>query len=184
MVAPLDRGTIGNFHGLIDRHTVLNGNLASKLQITTTTSGLYSGRIITGEKSNAFTGRLIAAPGHPTQATLRSFIPSLNMTLEVVIDGSTNVLSGTVTDLSSNTTTVNGWGIGRAQTVDYAADVESLFTFYLEQPLVDPNLPGGYGFGSFVINRSTGALTVSGRLADGSRLVSSTFVGQQGQMLL
>ena len=47
-----------------------------------------------------------------------------------------------------------------------------------------PGGPDGFGYGSFVVTENTGALTITGKLPDGSALLCTTFIGQDGQVLL
>ena len=183
-VQPLATGTVGTFNGLIDRDSVLNRNLGSRLVLTTTASGSYTGKLNTGTTAISFKGVLTATTSDPAKATLSVALPTLGATLSLTLDDATDSLTGTLSDGGGNTTTVNAWRNSWADVTDNAADFAGLHTFYLAQPDTAVYLPQGYGYGSFVVSAKTGALTFSGKLADGSALTGSTFVGQSGQVLL
>uniref|UniRef100_UPI00286D81A7 putative Ig domain-containing protein n=1 Tax=Chamaesiphon sp. VAR_69_metabat_338 TaxID=2964704 RepID=UPI00286D81A7 len=183
-VADLATGTVGTFHGLVDRHPVLNGDLASRIQITTTPGGGYTGKLITGTTATSLKGQLTAAVGAPTLARLVLPLPDLGATLDLTLDDATDTLSGTLSDGGTNTAAVQGWRNSWADVADNAADFAAIHSFYLEQPEVADDLPRGYGFGSFVVKAKTGDVTIGGTLADGTPFTTTTFIGQSGQVLI
>lgn len=68
-------------------------------------------------------------------------------------------------------------------TADFGArHFTGLYNFALDVPATPPSdVPLGNGFGSFTVATS-GALTLSGKTADGQTLTSSTFVGPNGEV--
>jgi len=63
--------------------------------------------------------------------------------------------------------------------------VKGTYTYYLEKKSSASELvPEGYGFGTMIVNGTTGMLTNTGALADGSRFSSSAFVGPDGEVPL
>jgi sugar lactone lactonase YvrE len=183
-VASLAPGTVGVFHGLIERNPTLNGHRGARIQLTTTASGMCSGSIVSGYIPVPFRGKLSAAMETPTQAALSVVIPALGGTLQLSLDGTTNTLTGTLSDGVTNTVAVNAWRNAWNQTAGKAAKFKGLHTFYLEQGNPDVALPQGYGYGAFTVHEITGGATVVGRLSDGSGFSAGTFVGQAGQVAL
>lgn len=183
-VLELSSGAVGTFQGLIDRQSTLNRGLASRLDLTTTAAGICTGKITTGTKAARFKGDLTADVNDPTLANFVIFIPTLNATLSLQFDGATDSLTGTLSDGGVNTAAVRGWRNAWGDFTDKAASVAGTYSFYLEQPDSDVTLPQGYGYGSFIVNAKTGALSINGKLADGTVLRGAAFVGQNGQILL
>jgi Cadherin-like beta sandwich domain/Putative Ig domain/Regulator of chromosome condensation (RCC1) repeat/Viral BACON domain len=183
-VKPLGTGIVGTFHGLIERSSELNGILGSRIELTTTASGVCSGKIISGTRSTAFKGLLSADPASPHSARLVLPIPSLKAMLDLTFDDESDSFTGTLGDDTDNAARVQGWRNAWAGLVDKAADVAGFHSFSMAQADSDAALPQGFGYGSFAVNEKTGALKISGELADGTPIVGTTFVGQDGQVLL
>lgn len=184
VVQSLPAETVGTYHGFIPRNTALNSNLGSRLELVTTSNGNYSGKVITGVTVVSFTGRIIAdATGATSPRCL--FTKTGIGTLDVLLDPSplTSTLAGTLTDGGVNTVAVSGWR-NVWSTTNKATDYKILHTFVLEQTDANVTLPQGHGYGSFTVTETTGALTVSGRLADNSTFTTTTFIGFQGQVLI
>lgn len=188
-VKPLPAGVVGSFQGFIARHPGLNGNLGSRLEITTTATGAYTGKIITGTTATALKGQLLAYAldsKHPELmlAVPRKGLPPL--ALAVTFSADDNVLDGSLGDGSGAPVSVSAWRNAWNATDTKATPFALLHAFSLEASgsVADTVLPQGYGYGSFTVKETTGALTVTGKLADGSALTTTTFLGQQGQVLI
>ncbi len=183
-VVPLAGGVVGTFHGLIERNLALNNNLASRVQITTRASGAYSCRVITGASDvPPFKGQLDASPADPARAVLSHIIPGTDQLLELVLDGPTSTLSGTLTDGISSAG-VNAWRDAWDDLGSNAAALAGYYSYYLDQPAADVALPRGFGHGSVTVVQRTGKLKLAGKLADGSNISGSSFVGPGGQVLV
>ena len=182
LVQPLPAMTVGTFHGFIARNTALNATRGSRLELVTTGNGNYSGKVITGVTSVAFAGVLIADASGATSPRCQ-FTKAGIGTLDVLLDPLTNTLAGTLTDGGVNTVAATGWR-NAWTTTNKATAYKALHTFMLEQPDASTALPQGHGYGSFTVTETTGALTVSGKLADGNVFTTTTFIGQQGQVLI
>lgn len=188
-VATLDPGLVGVFQGWIERNNTLNRNLGSTIQITTTTRGAYSGKLLTGGSAIAFRGSLIASPASSPSAQqtaqILCVLPKTNITLDVSLDSAGNVLSGTVSDGSANTVSVDGWRNVWPTTPGYAAAFKGLHTFYLQHlNAPDENLPQGSGFGSLLVSLKSGISFITTSLSDGTKMSSTTFVGPNGEGFL
>ncbi|MEI6715811.1 MAG: putative Ig domain-containing protein [Verrucomicrobiota bacterium] len=183
-VAELSPHIIGTYHGWIERSSALNRNLGSSIQLTTTATGAFSGKILTGTTSVPVKGVMVADPSLPTQSRITLPLSTGVVTLDVTLDGDTDTLSGGLSDTDGNSAALRGWRHGWAQVIGNAAQFKGLHTFYLNQPDTTDSLPQGYGHGSFAVSAKTGTTIVAGALADGSKFTSSTFVGLKGELLL
>ncbi|RFC41933.1 MAG: Immunoglobulin I-set domain-containing protein/repeat domain (List_Bact_rpt) [Verrucomicrobia bacterium] len=188
-VALLDPGLVGTFQGWIERNPTLNKNLGSTLQITTTSKGAYSGKLVSGVTATAFRGSLLASPASstlaPQTARIVCVLPKTNVTLDVALDSAGNVLSGTLSDGSVNTVGVDGWRNVWLTIPGNASAFKGLHTFYLQQPNdTDENLPQGSGFGSLLVSAKSGVSTLTTCLSDGTKMSSATFVGPNGEVCL
>ncbi len=189
IVASLDPSLVGTFHGWIERNQTLNKNLGSVIQITTTASGTYSGKLITGTTATALRGSLIASPADSTQATqtarILCVLPKTNVTLDVSLDSTGNVLSGTLSDGLANNVGVNGWRNVWPTTPGNAVAFTGLHTFHLQHTnATDENLPQGSGFGSLLVSAKSGLSIITASLSDGTKMSGSTFVGPNGEGFL
>jgi|GEM_PF-2232355 len=190
VVQPLPPGTVGSFEGLIKRDPILNNDLGSRLELTTTAAGSVTGKIITGITTQLIAGHLTAVPASlgqpPGKPEFRVSVPragSTPLTLDVLLDGAANTLTGTLSDGGPNTSAVNAWR-NFWSVVTPATAYQSYYTFSLQQTDTSPSFPQGDGYGYFTVAPTTGALTVTGKLADGNGFSTITFVGPQGQVLL
>ncbi len=172
----------GTFHGLIERNPTLNGNLASRIEVTTTATGACSLKITSGSLSTSVTGQISA--GKTSQAALELAVAKVG-TLALVMDASGNKLTGTLKNAGgTGSASVSAWRNPWAETTGKAAKVSGPYTFYFEKSGTSLALPEGYGHALFQVNETTGNLTMVGSLADGSVITGSTFVGKDGQVLL
>lgn len=181
---PISRKFVGTFHGLIERNPELNANLASSIQLTTTATGLYTGKIQSGLKSIPIAGQFVVSPQDLTKADLSQFIPQIGATLSLTLDTVSDTLSGTLKKANSAGVAVSGWRNSWTEIVGNAAKYKGLHTFALRSVSGESAVPQGYGFGSLLIAEKTGLLTLVGSLPDGSVMTGSTFVGSAGQVLL
>jgi hypothetical protein len=184
-VAALPGNVVGTYHGIIENHADINGNLGSRFEVTTTGKGTYTGKIISGAVAQSFAGSLIITPADPLHPRIVAVLPRAGMaalTLDVVLDEVANTLGGTLTDGSATLPVMawrNVWSAAKK-----ASAFKTLHTFCLEQGNADPDLPWGYGYGSFTVAENTGVLTVAGKLADGNAVTTATFIGPQGEVIL
>ena len=186
VVDPLKPGVVGNFHGFIPRDSVLNGNLGSRLELTTSLTGSCTGKIISGVTAQVLKGQLRADPLLPNIPRLVILIPrrgATDLILDVTLNAVDNNLDGTLSDGGAHTVHTsawrNPWSTTRKATAFFA-----LHTFSLEPDAAHTEAPQGFGYGAFAPKESTGAVTVMGKLADGSPFATATFVGAGGQVLI
>jgi hypothetical protein len=186
-VKPVHAGSVGTFHGFIERDNDLNRNLGSRIELTTTALGTYTGKIITGATAQAIKGKLTTFPDDIEHAEISLIItrkaPLTNLTLTLDLDGPTDSIEGTLADGAAHIADVYGWR-NTWNATNKASDYATLHTFSLEQATDDIALPQGYGYGYFKPAEATGKFTATGKLADGSKFLTASFVGPDGQVLI
>ncbi len=200
-VVPLPAGVVGTFNGLIERSTTLNlgptPNLGARWQMNVSALGGVDGKIIEGVTTKSFTGQLEVSAADADHPTLTAAIPGTPYTLDLKLDATQDSLSSTPTDntlhnaSNSQTSLVTGWGnawSSVAATLHKATAYKAQHNFIISTPTpptsTSATIPGGYGFGSFIVSDTNGALNITGQLPDGSKLLCSTFIGQHGEVLL
>ena len=184
-IAPLPAGAVGVFEGPIVRQDVLNGGLGGRFDLTTKTTGSFSGKLTLGTASHGFAGVLAtdAAGLLPTGTAVipRKNLPSL--TVSFTIDSANRRIDiGDITDGSAHaplSAWQKSWG-----TANPAGAYDGYYTFGWDMQPGFPAAPQGTGFGSFTVAEVAGTLTLKGKTGDGETLVGSAFVGPQGQILI
>jgi autotransporter-associated beta strand protein len=206
LVQPLPGGVVGVFTGRVARAPALtppatgfigtNFGLGGRIDVTTTTRGTYSGKLLLGATTYSFKGALNTNALSPNQSTATTTIARSKMTpltLSFTLDAVDNLLKlGSVTD-GATTAAIDGWRSTWVKTSLVplpASAYQGYYTFALDIPnslngtATHPNIPQGTGYGSFTVAGATGKLSVAGRLSDGTSYTSATFVGPTGQILI
>ncbi|HCN29768.1 MAG TPA: hypothetical protein DIT64_13690 [Verrucomicrobiales bacterium] len=181
----LPDGIAGLFHGLIEPHPLLNGNLGSRYEMTVASTGSVSGKVITGTTALPFKGQLDADvddEDHPALTVMLQPKGADPQTLSLFFDADDNLVAG---DLASggNDTPVNAWRNAWTKD-DNAADFKGPHSFRLIQSDPAAAFPQGDGFGAFTVAEANGGLTVGGNLGDGMAFATKTFIGRSGQVLV
>lgn len=176
-VESLSDATVGNFIALIDRNHDVNADLGGRLDITTTATGSFSGKLTLPVTAMPFTGVLSGARGtNPTVVNL--LIPKTSILLSFTIDESTGVVNATVSSGGIVT------GTGMKQAVADSQKRVGTYNFALAPDAGSPaGHPEGGGYGQFKL-AATGALTAAGKLADGSAFSIVTFTAANGDIPL
>jgi autotransporter-associated beta strand protein len=201
LINPLPTGALGVFTGPIQRSAILdsvitgnNGALGGQFDMVVTPTSVVSGKVTIGARAYSFRGVRATIPTAPLNRLSVAATIRVNATVNLTVSLLVDTLTGTILDtstISDGTTTVafkgwrNPWGT-RAPAVQATA-LAGLYTTKLD--LVDTALnssqaPLGVGYLSFTVAPTTGRLTLSGRLSDGSAITMATFVGPAGQILL
>jgi len=184
----------GTFTGLLPRHPDIAQNLGGRIDLVITGNGSFSGTLGLGAGKHPFKARLQTSVLNLNQATsqfdvARGKDPSVRINLLITEAG---LMTGTAT-LGSAVGAINGWKAPWTKTAPAAAFTGTAapagcYNFALTMPpapiLADPKSPQGTGYGSFTVNRDTGAVTIAGRLADDTGYTSSGFIGAQGQLFV
>lgn len=184
-VDPLHAGLIGTFSGLLDAHPSLTGNLAGLVQLTITSTGSSSGKLVVGAKSVTFTNvGLNVNPDTPSEATLSISTPTLGsgVTLSLTLNGITQRLTGKLSNASQESP-VSGtrlpWSSSNPPS-PYAGRYPVRFA----QNNADASLPQGFGFSVFSVTSPLGTTTFLLTLPDGTKVSSSTRLGLDGEIIL
>ncbi len=190
LVHPLHVNLVGTFTGPINPHPDLNGDLGGRIDFKTTVKGVVTGKLLMGTSTHSFRSVLNSSlddMGQPVDqaSVLVEVKRKKNQTpliLELLIDAETNrVVAGVITDSAeaSLVTQTGGWRHTwvRSKLVPKpAAQIEGYYTFQMDPGML-PDVPRGFGFGSFTVNGATGRASIRGRLADGTAFTSATFAG-------
>ena len=194
-VRPIPVEAVGRFVGIIAREPVLNANLGGRLEITSTTAGAYSGRVVLGGSTYSFKGgRLdmnVGVNNPKTIQVVRKGLSPLTLTwsVQLATDANPNTISGTVVDGEAvpNTASFAGWrNKWNSKSTDPAVFGEAFMgyhTFRLDMTTPGGVVPEGDGYGSFTVAKG-GALTVAGRLPDNTPYTFATFAGPVGEIAL
>jgi uncharacterized delta-60 repeat protein len=169
----------GVYQGFIPRDQTLNQNLGSRFEMTVTSTGAYSGKLITGITPVPFAGKLgYFEESESFFATVK--IPKAEaIQLIGTIHHSEGVIrAGLENEDGSVTLAFSAW-----QAMTTPAPRRNLAFSHSSAALSDPY---GYSFASLtpVVGAKNGSINVIGRLADGSALSFSSHVGRHGQVLL
>ena len=180
ILSPLPAGTVGNFAGAMPRNAGVNDSLGGRFDVTTSTSGSFTGTIVNAAAVHKISGKLLV---HPTTLVPSAVvtIPRTNdtsLTLSFEIDAPNNrILIASMQD-GADTVTFTAW-----RDVLPSTDYQGYFTFGMDMPGGNPTAPQGTGYGSFTIG-ANGKLTAAGKLADGIAFSTATFVGPLGEVLV
>jgi|GEM_PF-1979845 len=191
LVKALPDGTVGGYSGPVARDGGINGDLGGRMDITLSSTGSYSGKVTMGASAYSFRGVLNAVLGdlQPTASVLVKRSGKLDVTVSFKVDGANHqLLEGAITD-GTDTAAFEAWK-NRWTTTTPVLELDALrtligyYTFELAPPLpIVESIPQGSGYGSFSV-ASTGRISVSGKLPDGSSFATATYAGPTGQVLV
>lgn len=163
-----------------------------RLDLTTTTGGAYSGKLILGSTILSFTGGKLNVGvsggadfnNRNSISIPRRGLPTLMMEFDLNI--ATLLLeNGQITD-GTTTSSFTGWKNQWSATSN-ALLYKGYYTMALEAPAAVPgdlSYPLGDGYAAFTV-ADLGTLTVAGKLADGTSFTTSSgFVGPSGQVAI
>ncbi|MEQ1748611.1 MAG: putative Ig domain-containing protein, partial [Prosthecobacter sp.] len=173
---------IGVYHGMVSRTTEPpawpNSHLGARLELTALANRTYTAKLISTGTPLSFNGIItVTDVGVGTSSTTipRGSLPALTVDLSFADDQ----VTGTIMHTDGESATVSGWrNVWNANTrpaTPYLGRQHFLMTTELSG--------AGTGFGSFTVP-ANGAVTVTGKLPDGSAFSTTTFVGPLGQVLI
>lgn len=189
-IAALQTGIVGTFHGYVERSSTVNltpnPNLGARFQLTTNANGTATGEMYEGVIKKSFTGQIAASLIDQDHPTLRGIIAGSTHVIDLTFDNDNDTVSGSLHNIgNTESAAITAWGNAWSTTapIKKATAYKAQHSFYL-QNTDTANGPQGYGYGSFIVTEGTGALTINGKLPDGSTLLCTTFIGQHGEVLL
>ena len=184
-IAPLPLGAVGVFEGPIVRNSTLNQNLGGRFDLTTKTTGTFSGNISLGAFKHGFAGVLSTdALGLYIQGTAsitRKGLSTLMVTF-TIDTANHRIDAGEIIDGTNQAAFIawrNTWSAANKPDA-----FDGYYTLALDMQTGRPDAPQGTGFGSFKVDATTGKLTIAAKLADGELITQNPFVGPQGQILV
>jgi cyclophilin family peptidyl-prolyl cis-trans isomerase/predicted secreted protein len=190
-VLPLPEAVVGAFIGQIGNSAALNGNKGGRIDMTVTEGGLISGKLTQGKDIFSFTGKMDQNPGSIStsgQATvIRKGNTPLQMSLTALAPSGYSD-SGNVTGTLTDGYDVVGFTAYRNVYNVKSRPSPEIGRFHMAFHLPtdqegEGGIPQGTGYAVALID-SNGIAKVSGRLADGTTLTSSSFLGGQQQFLI
>ena len=172
-ILPLPEGIGGNFCGLVDRHPI-NQDFGGRLILTVTSRAGYSAALSLGTTRHNFSGVLAVSTDGST-ASFQTLIRRgklTPLTVSGTIDASSGQLLGTI--LPNGSSSPSGFEAKRVLTDRLLPTTAQIYNARLQADAApESTAPKGTGFISISI-RSTGVVTLSGRVADGSSFTAST----------
>ena len=188
LVSPLPSGTVGVFNGLVSRQSgIAGGAQGGRLDLTTTATGQFSGKLTLGTAMHNFTGVLNAEVGvdSPTGLVMIPRTANTTLTLSFAIDRSQHRLTAARLTDGAQQATVTGWR-NLWSTAVPATEYAGYYTLGLEIPVDkvdDEAIPQGQGFASFTV-ANAGTMIVTGKLADGTAFSTSGTLGPLGEVMV
>lgn len=176
-VEPVPANLIGTFNGIVARDPSLNANLGGALNLVTTSTGAFTGKLTLGTGSYSFKGQLDGAAGGPATVTVN--IPLKGLLL-LTIPTDNTVATGTL-----GTVAVSAWRNPWGKT-NPAYFYATKYVFALEPPPEGDGSvwPAGYSTGSVTVT-TAGAASWTLLPADGSAaLKGTTTIAADGSMPL
>ncbi len=184
----------GEFRGLIDRYGSADSSMGASLQVNITNLGVLTGKFRIGTRSYPFTSTTYDS--NPSGGTFygSAKVPagtSLPLTVNLNVNSSTGAITGSVSGLMKHAggtyayyPSLNARRIPWKRTSAPATDYAARYTAVLQSTgLVEPNNPLGHSVISSTIDTS-GNVTATIRLADGTRGTCFTKVADNGQVPL
>jgi len=183
-VGAIANGLVGRFSGLVARSSALNRNLGAALQLTTTSTGAYSGRLLVGAVTYNFKGRLALDGAAPTLAAISLPLPQLgaNVQLNLTLDGAAQTFSGTLAN-GAATAAISGSQNPWSRQLP-ATSLRGAYAFQFQQAEIADGSPAGYSFGTLQVNPANGAVVIAATLADGTRVNSGAVLGKGGEVIV
>ncbi len=195
-VWPFPSACAGAYVGLMGRDTI-NSNLGGRVDLTTTSTGSYTGTLKLGASSYTLApGTTVTAPPtiatpnpHPGATLTIARTGTTSVVLILDLDPTTNLLTGSVNVLSSATLVpISGWrNIWRTATPANLAAQAGNHAFNLAIDAGDfgaPGVPQGYGYGTITVT-TAGGTTVTGHTADGGAITTNTgILGPNGEAVV
>ena len=195
LIKALPAGTAGTFAGPVVREPVLNKGLGGRVDTTVAATGAFTAKAVMGAVTYSFVGALAVDPAgavatHGT-AVLKRTAPLPSLTLNFDIDTANQKLVNASVSDGTAVATFDAWRYDWASTatVSELSAVKPFlgyYTFGMTIPAAQLGVeavPQGMSYGSFTVS-STGAVTETGRLADGTTFTCATFCGAHGEVLL
>jgi hypothetical protein len=180
----------GLYHGWVSRdataHLSAHPNLGARIELTVSKRGAVTGRLIEGAVRHRIRSRLVVDAEDPVRPLLIIPVAGRSMVLRLLFDAD-NRAGGRLKQVSAagmGAAVVMWRQVGHDQRLDaLPAGYSGAHHFALTNASEEEG-PQGYGFGAVRPIGKAGRCSLLGRLPQGQLLLSSTFFGPQGQVLI
>lgn len=181
IVQSLPRTAVGTYLAHILPNAALNGNTAGRIDLTTTSKGSYTLKVIQRAKSYTTTGFLTTSPATTPMLTT-TLMGGIQVSL--TLNGS-DQLTGSLS-LGGDMTGIAGWRRIYDKVFYPASPEMGYYTVSIRRSADDigePTVPQGSGFASVTIGED-GSTKLVGQGPDGSPLTSAGFLGPNGEIFV
>lgn len=187
-VFPLPAQVAGSYVGVLQRDVVLDQNLGGRINLAITSSGTFSGKLVLGPYTHSFSGALdTTLDGSPVMPTAVVRIvrpaPLPVLTLDLTVDAASNLITGSLSD-GETLLPFDAYRQVWSTTLPCPAAYRGTHSFSLsitEDQQGVRTVPQGLSYGTLTVN-STGAYTITGKMADGEPISGSGFVSELGEV--
>ena len=178
-IAKFPGNVAGVYLGFVGRLPSLNAGLGGRLELTITTTGALTGKLIMGTITYALKSSVnvdkdgVLPPRISIQIPRTGWPRPQNLTLDLEIDSTQGRLVEARVHAGEAQASVTGWRHPGSMTTAYTG----YHTLALELPetaLDDPDIPQGNGYGTFTLD-TKGAYRLTGAVADGTTFTISGF---------
>lgn len=199
-VSPLPYSNIGSFVGTISPSLILNQNKGGRFELTVLDTGSYTAKVILGTETIAAAGVLGVGTSitgattitYQSQVQVKRKDKSL-LTLLFELDPDLGYITGVVSNGSENGT-ISGfrqfwdakWRPCNYSNINADASYNMALNLNADEEDGDvgkATVPQGSGYLNMLVSPK-GTAAISGRLADGTTITSSSMIGPQGEALL
>lgn len=182
VINALDSALVGQFDAFIPRDGDIK-NLGGKLTLKTTAVGTVTGSITFGAAVYKINAKLVGGAGNTASLSIPALASGKSPTLNVTLNFAGSSLSGSIVT-ATGTSILNG---GRSSWNAFnPVAVPGLFNCYFTPEnamVIGTTHPRGDSIAALTIG-STGSVSLSGRMADGTVIVASTFLSDAGEVPL
>jgi hypothetical protein len=166
----------GSYNGLFYDTNGVAEESSGSVTATVTSSGGYSARILLGSLSYSFSGQF-SLTGAASKSITRPRLSPLNVQLQ--LGSSNSPMTGTISDGVWTATLEADPAVYSTATTHHAPQA-GRYTFIIPGNINGSAPPGGNGIGTVTVNTS-GHVSLSGTLGDGTPISASSVVGGDGQ---
>jgi len=142
--------------------------------VLTSSKGTYTGKISSGGSTYSFSGKIDPVTGQSSTRVSRGMLHALTLNLQ--LDSAAKQLRGTVSD---GRWTANLMGDKLVYSKTARANQAGAYTLVIPGDSADTNSPAGHSVGSVKVDTS-GNVTWSGALADGSKVTQKSAISAEG----
>ena len=168
--------TSSTYNGLFYQDDAVCLTSAGSFTMSVTSRGSYSGKLIIGSKSYAFSGSLNSQRTGATKVISRLNGPAFTLDFQFVLNGQASQVTGHLTDGTWTSTLTGDRAVfGTSNPAPFKGN----YTLVIPGYDANPSLPAGNGFGTLKVS-SAGQVSFVGTLADGTKVSQSATVSGNG----